>query len=63
MSPSDGHSQSLYEEDRMAKRQYEVVKMTKGGGSVIWSGGCRNCAYMIADATKRDYPEAHVYVR
>ena len=47
----------------LPERQYEVVKMERFQTRVVWSGGCRSCAQMIAHAEKRDNPKATVYVR
>ena len=38
---------------------YHVVK----NGEIVWTGGCRNCARMIADGIKHKEPKAVVYVK
>ena len=42
-----------------ARGDYRVVK----NGEVIWTGGCRNCAEMVRDGSKRKEPEASVYIK
>lgn len=48
------------------RRDYVVVLVNRKDPAVqkiVWEGGCRNCAHMIAAAAQRDAPEARVYIK